>query len=689
MLHWGLPAFSLGIGLGVALAELSSAPPVVLVAVWWSTTLAALLSRRPVLWSLALACAGVAVGSARADAVSAHWAAQVPSWEAERVVWLEVQEGPRPARRDGPYRARLLASRALDDTASWRPESIEVLVDGVAPLWLPVRGDRYVARGRFAVGREAAHRFGRNPRLVDARAGRAGRLTLTTPPAIAAAASHPLRGLDVARIRLERAILSHVEEREAGVLLALLTGTRGVLDPVDRHRFAESGAAHVLAVSGLHLGLLCAFFFGGVERVLRRLMPRAAPPSSRQLAALLTMPFIAAYVVFTGAPASACRAGWMALCLLLAAVTERRGASRSALALATGALLLWRPLWIGDLGFQLSVVATWSLVETSGRAIGPSLATRPRWSRVLGGMVESVRVSTVATIATAPPLLWTTGKIPWVSPLANLIVVPPLALGALPLGILGGTLGACELPGAGAVLQLAAWCARASLSLAELYEPVFAQNLVWGRPVGWAIVGWCALALWSPRMGIARGREYLVVGALSVAMLAAGRPLAWRDVPGLHVHAIAVRRSVVTWVQLPGPRHVLFGAGPGGFRGTPAAMREVVPYLNAHGVTRIDGLVLRSGAAREIGGAHALVDALHPRWVLAGSAAWDAASGERLLQRMEAGAVAPVDASTLHCPSSTCAAHVARWLLTAPEAGEIQDTEPLGEEGSDFEAGFR
>lgn len=687
-MHWGIPALVLGVGLGVALSELSWAEPAVLVGIWCVTSVAALASRRACVWVLALVCAGSAVGAVRADAVSARWSTAPASWAGDRVVWLEVVEGPRPARRDGRYRARLLASRALTPSAPWRAESIEVTVGGVAPIWLPVRGDRYVARGRFVVGREAAHRFGRNPRLVDARVGISGRLTLSTAPAVGAPALRRLRGLDVARLRLERAILSHVEEREAGVLLALLTGTRGVLDPEDRHRFAESGAAHVLAVSGLHLGLLCAFFFGGVERVLRLLLPRAAPPSSRQLAAVATMPFIAAYVVFTGAPASACRAGWMAMCLLLAAATERRGASLTGLALATGVLLLWRPLWIGDLGFQLSVVATWSLVATSGRAIGPPMRNRPRWSRTLGGVVESVRVSTVATLATAPPLLWTTGKIPWVSPLANLVVVPPLALGALPLGLLGGTLGACALPGASEVLQLAAWCARASLSLAELYEPVFAQNWVWGRPLGWAMVGWCIVAVWSPRLGVARWAECAGVVLLCGSLLHAGRPAAWRDLPVPSIHRIAVGRSEVAWIQLPGPRHVLVGAGPSGYRGPPAAMREAIPYLTAHGVTRIDGLVLRSGALGEVGGAHALVDALRPAWVLAGRQVWEGAASSRLGQAMERAAAAPVATAALECPSQWCIPVVVRWVSGAAVT-HVSDLSAIPHEEGDLRSNIR
>ena len=79
-MHWGIPALVLGVGLGVALSELSAAEPAVLVGVWCVASVAALASRRSGVWVLALVCAGSAVGAVRADAVSARWSTAPASW---------------------------------------------------------------------------------------------------------------------------------------------------------------------------------------------------------------------------------------------------------------------------------------------------------------------------------------------------------------------------------------------------------------------------------------------------------------------------------------------------------------------------------------------------------------------------------------------------------------------------------
>lgn len=635
---------ALGAGLVAGLLAHPDGPPSTgLELAWLGFALAALaFARRPPVSTGAIVCAvalaGLALG---AEARSARGVApSLPVGERELV--LEVRHA-RPVSRGLVVEADLLAhaparwvspergtsdpeapgpDAALPRTAPgvWQSTSAPTRVRFTfeSPTWHPVCGDVLHVRGELIPPRRALHSYAFDPEAYYRSRGLAAGVRLDGTPALASPsepgppAAALATALDRHRVRMERSLSTRASPETVGVLLAVTTGSRGLLEDATRRRYAANGAAHVLAVSGLHLGLLCAAVYGLARRAVRlaTLLTRRVPADA--IAAALTAPLVVAYVAMTGWPASAVRAGVMALVVLGGVVASRPASSIRALAAAVFGMLVVRPQWCTEVGFQLSVAATASLVGTAALAASRGSAPAcPAWRRVARAVLVSLRVSTVASLATAPVLLWHFGRVPLLSPLTNLIAVPPIALVALPSAVIGANLDALGLPGAGLAIGVADLAVRASAWVADSGSAVLEAQLTWGRPRPVALVGWTLLATASPWLGIARPRAHAVVAAASAVLVAAAPPTAWRT-GELRMHAIPVGQGDCTLLILPDGTRALVDGGGDPASPSDTAWTAVLPYLHGIGVGRVDVVIASHADFDHAGGLPALVAELRP-----------------------------------------------------------------------------
>lgn len=292
----------------------------------------------------------------------------------------EVVRGCRPVATPCSFEARLhvhaLATReSLDIEASAQsatppPSKAEAkdmatvhtriyLPDGE---WSPLPGDVFSAKGKLRKPAAGLHPYAFNPEVWSERQGIDAGFHFDEPPTLDAVNTPWTRRIDHWRARLEHSMLRSDRADASGILIAMSTGTKSGLSEEVRARFAAAGTAHVLAVSGLHLGLLAGVLWWSFTRFFR-LFPRLLRRwNADALSASITLPTLAMYVVFTGMPASAMRAGWMAAALLVPRIFHRRGSNLHGLCLAISLLLAHNPRLIVDLGFQLSVSATLSLI---------------------------------------------------------------------------------------------------------------------------------------------------------------------------------------------------------------------------------------------------------------------------------------------------------------------------------------
>ncbi|GIL38577.1 ComEC/Rec2 family competence protein [Roseiterribacter gracilis] len=232
------------------------------------------------------------------------------------------------------------------------------------------------------------------------------------------------------------------------IAIALLAGERGQMDEADVEAMRQSGLAHLLAISGMNIGIAAGFVFV-VLRALLALSPFLALHwPIKKIAATAALLSAIAYTEFVGAPVSAERSMLMSGLVLSAIILDRATVSLRTVALAAIILLLAEPEELVGPSFQMSFGAVLAIV-----AVWESIRKRVFYWLEGGGFVRRACaylvgvacMSALATLATAPFALYHFQQISTWGVVANVIAVPlndfwimgwgVLAYALLPLGL--------------------------------------------------------------------------------------------------------------------------------------------------------------------------------------------------------------------------------------------------------------
>ena len=249
-----------------------------------------------------------------------------------------------------------------------------------------------------------------------------------------------------ARGRLAESLERTMPYPESALASAMLLGKRESLPDELVEKFRGTGAAHLLAISGLHVGVLLAVTAGTAAWVLGR-----QRPTHLMVAGVV----IWLYVLVAGAPPSAIRAAAMGTVYLMALGLGRPSSVLPALALTAAVMTAVSPNLIRQVSFQLSFTAVGGIalaLAMSGGALNfgssPSTAW---WRRLLGWAAALLAVSAAATLATWPLVALNFGRVALMSVPVSLLAVPAVApllvtallaaAGGLAFGPLGQVIG--------------------------------------------------------------------------------------------------------------------------------------------------------------------------------------------------------------------------------------------------------
>ncbi|HXI65082.1 MAG TPA: DNA internalization-related competence protein ComEC/Rec2 [Gemmatimonadales bacterium] len=382
----------------------------------------------------------------------------------------------------------------------------------------------------------------------------------------------------------------------AALVDALVFAPNVDLDPAVRERYARSGLAHILSISGLHVGFLAAW----LALLLAKLR---LPPRARMATAGVVL---VAYLWLIGFPAPALRAVAMLVLSDVARVRQRIVAPRGTLAVAALIVLLADPWALRAVGAWLSIAAMGAVIWADRAFRG-----RPLWLRL-------VAPSIAATLLTAPISALAFGTVAPIGVLANLIAVPlsgvvvPGLVLALALSWVTSGLATLVAAGSGLGLALLDLVARGAAAVPGGHVTMMAG---WQAAALWAGVAALAWWLWhAPRRPwliaarVAFASTVLVVASLKDAF-------ALDDCVCLTVHFLDVGQGDAAALRTPHGRWIVIDGGPR-IPGDDAGRRVVVPFLRRHGVDRLAVVVATHGDADHLGGLPAVVDAFDPEVVL-------------------------------------------------------------------------
>jgi competence protein ComEC len=255
---------------------------------------------------------------------------------------------------------------------------------------------------------------------------------------------HPLGGffqiIESGRSTFSGLIEKSGQTQVQGVLKALIIGDRSQISTETRQAFNRAGVGHLLAISGLHIGIVATVAFGFFHQLMTRFKPFLWRAWTRKGAALLSLLPVFAYGMMAGFTPSTQRAVIMVSIFLLTFLFEREQDPLNTLALAALIILVADPPSLFSISFQLSFTAVFAIIYgfswvQKRTAALKTLITGDRRLRFISRLISFFLVSFFAVCGSLPLVAVYFNQISLVGLAANFIVVPLVGFLAIPLGL--------------------------------------------------------------------------------------------------------------------------------------------------------------------------------------------------------------------------------------------------------------
>ncbi len=235
------------------------------------------------------------------------------------------------------------------------------------------------------------------------------------------------------RMTLSNAVQDAMPGDTGAFAAAIMTGDRSAMGQAVLADLRAANLAHLLAISGLHMGLLTGFIFAVVRYGLAVIPGVALRFPTKKIAAVCALIVGAFYLALSGGNVATERAFVMVAVMLVAVLLDRRALTLRAVAMAAIIVLVWQPEALAGPGFQMSFAATTALVFVFGALRHLDMTALPKWSRAVLSVVIS---SFVAGLATAPFAAAHFNQIAHYGLIANVLSVPLMGILVMPAAVL-------------------------------------------------------------------------------------------------------------------------------------------------------------------------------------------------------------------------------------------------------------
>lgn len=322
---------------------------------------------------------------------------------------------------------------------------------------------------------------------------------------------------------------------------ALITGDRGAIPEPVVDAMRDAGLAHLLAISGLHIGLVAATIFFGVRALMAFSETMALRYPLKKIAAVAALIGAAGYLLLSGATVPTQRAFLMTAIVLAAVMLDRKALSMRLVACAATVILLLTPESLLTVSFQMSFAAVVALIA-SYEVLGGWLAERrlgaPLSRRLLLYLAGIALTTFIAGLATAPFALIHFSRMVHFGMAANLLAIPIMAFWIMPWAVVAVVL--MPLGVAGLALAPMGWGIDALMAVAQLVAgwpgavglhaalPEYALPVVavaglwlclWRRP--WRAFGFVGLVIFLAAFVTTRPPDLLIDGQARFAAMRA------------------------------------------------------------------------------------------------------------------------------------------------------------------------
>jgi len=415
-----------------------------------------------------------------------------------------------------------------------------------------------------------------------------------------------LRQRFVARIR------AHLPDDDASaVLMAVGVGARQSITREQWQRYAATGTSHLMAISGLHIGLAA----GGVFFLSWCLLAVVCNSGNiRDRAALIAAIAAFAYAELSGFAVPARRALLMTFIFVLAGLFRRQISAARLLAISSLAILISDPLAILTPGFKLSFVAVAILFWHLRITRIPPFTIDNRQAAMLANGLRRLSLTQLALLFGLFPLTALLfDRVALVAPFVNLLALPIFNFITVPACLLGLMLdGPFQMAGNFALdiahksVGLVLWLVRHAADL-----PI--ANFHIARPKGLFVIAVLLPSLWPLLPPGWPGRKLAIIGALATILYRPPPPP--EECVDLHVLDVGQGLAVVLRTH----RHtVVFDAGPSFRGGTDTGRLVLVPFLRSEGIESLDLLIVSHADQDHAGGVRSLTEDIEINTLLSG-----------------------------------------------------------------------
>lgn len=399
-------------------------------------------------------------------------------------------------------------------------------------------------------------------------------------------------------IAIDRSVPTHLR----GIYRALLIGDQSQVDDRIRGLFRDSGCMHILSISGLHFAIIATLLFFILFWLLRRWPWLILRFNVRKIAMLFCLPPLCFYALLAGMNIPVLRSLIMSSTAILALCTDRRKSIGTLLALAALMILLVNPQALFTVSFQLSfaAVAVIALISpelrTIARADDGKDDAESYHLRLRRWAMAALFVSSVASLGTAPLLLYHFNQISLIAPLSNLVVEPLVCLWSLPLGLFS----CLVLPFSPALSALLLKIGGPGLTISLKAMGLFTAlpfSVVWlPTPKVWLIVASFA-AIWLLVLSLRRkkpvpGWILLLVACIVPFFVFPPYELTKKLKKDLTITFLDVGQGSAALLEYPGGYRLLIDGGGSSLSARTVGETVIAPFLWQKGITSLDQIIV-------------------------------------------------------------------------------------------------